>query len=198
MSGSSKAKRSDARSERFRAVLGEFAAWEKRGDRRKSLVCVEWHRRLRGELGAEARGVAGAKLGYESARFLPLGVNRNLVIVVIGERRMDIRQSEVRVGFHDLVWRHAELLGLTRDEADLDVGAGDHWTPAGGVNVCRDFLGGTHHHQSKVARPPSVSSHFLEARLEVVSRGARKIRGNQERPARLRSLALSRLAAVRG
>jgi hypothetical protein len=80
-------------------------------------------------------GVFSLELGDQGAGFLPLPVDRILMVVVVAQRGVHVRETQVGMGFHDLIGSHASVLMLAGDLANLDVGSGDDRSRAEVVDV---------------------------------------------------------------
>lgn len=122
--------------DRFLAVLREFAVWEVRRDRNRWKRGAE--RTLRGSVAIlehRAFGILSTQLVDERARFLPFAPNRVLTIVVVGQRRVDVCEGNVRMGLDDLVWAHTQMFDLACDQADLDVRVENDGATPGVVDV---------------------------------------------------------------
>lgn len=117
-----------ARRERLFEALGRLVAWERERERRSPKP----HRARSAPSANQAPRIAPTKLCDQRSTFQPLRTDVVEVIEVVGERGVHVGKREVRVCVDDLVRRHAEMLDLAGDLADLDVRAGDHG-PSGGV-----------------------------------------------------------------
>lgn len=110
-----------ARRERLFEALGRLVAWERERERRSPKP----HRARSAPSANQAPRIAPTNLCDQRSRFQPLRADIVEVIEVVGERGVHVGKREVRVCVDDLVRRHAEMLDLAGDLADLDVRAGD-------------------------------------------------------------------------
>jgi len=98
-----------------------------------ALVRVQIERHL-ALLGRAALVALRAQARNERSRLLPLGANHVLVVVVVGERGMNVRERQVRVRLDDFIGSHPSVLDLARDLADLDVRSGHDRPPTGVID----------------------------------------------------------------